>query len=496
MTVGGGQRARIAQSVTELDRLEREIAAWIGTRRKGDQRRQYWTPLTTLERTLLGAVTAVREEAGSISPAEPLGTVHARCKATDQQAALIRQVWDWFKTKFDQRDDENLSGLLAAADEVVWSCYREAVQSAALRGTAAADRWPTPLPYIDPSGTVEAIVRDDPPTDLTAGPRHPAVRAFLTKLPVPVISLPAACLDAPWWLALLAHEVGHHLQHDLAADAALVREVGESIEQAVLGGPEPNGDAEPRASAAFDQAAAARWRRWSEEIFADACAVASTGTAAVTAIFQLELDTEGNLLKERKKYPQPVVRLALLAELATQLGLDGSSALDGLAPELLVAPREDDPLAAVRAVARADLAQVKKVAAAVLTTPLGGAGPLAGMFRFELADHRREVNTWADALRRGTARPAETLRAARDQIGGAVLAWRRVVEIADDTERAEALTALAAALPPLVAASRKPGTRAATPEEGPRDLSAELTAVLREAVPIPDTDPTSDLVGG
>lgn len=107
------------------------------------------------------------------------------------------------------------------------------------------------------------------------------------------------------------------------------------------------------------------------------------------------------------------------------------------------------------------------------------------------------MTAWAEAVARGTARPEQTLRGARDQIGGAVLAWRRIVQTTtDDSEREMALTALARALPPLVAASRKPGTRAAASAEGPQDLSAELTAAVRTAVSTDEPSPVLDPVGG
>lgn len=480
MTGRGPQGARIAQSAAELERLDREISGWVRLRRDRDRLQQYATSLATLERTLLGAVGALRAEVLGISPEGPLGAVHAGCKRLDRQAALVRQVWSWFRANFDQRDDETLAGLLAAADEVVWSCYQEAVESAELRGIRTGGRWPAPLPYLDPSGVVEAVVRGQPPRGLAPGTAHPALQTFLASLPVPVISLPAGCLDAPWWLALIGHEVGHHLQHDLG----LVREIGEAVERA----------------AADDPDAAARWRLWSQEVFADACAVASMGTAAVTAILQVELDTEPKLLPRRGRYPPAVVRLALLAEFASQLGLDGTSVLDGLDPAALVAPRVGDPLARIRADARADLTQVSKVAAAVLTAPLGGAGPLARLFRFNPADHRPggRVTAWAEAMVRGSARPEQTLRAARDQVAGAVLAWRRIVETpTDDRERETALAVLRRGLSALVAASRKPGVRAVTREQGPQDLSRALTAAVRDAVPS-DEEPSllPDPVGG
>jgi hypothetical protein len=467
---GVAQRARLDQVVAGLDRLAAGIERWLRVRGERDALRQYATPLATLERTLLGATRALRDEARAVEPSRPLWLVHADCKDLERRAALVRRLWAWFAEKFDQRDDPTLRELLAAADEVVWSCWREAFDSAELTGAPVEERGPTPLPYVDPGGAVEAFVRDEPPPGLGASEDDQALGSFLARLPVPVIAMPVGWLDAPWWLALLAHEVGHHLQYDLVPGAALVAEAGQRIAGAL----------------AADPAAAARWRLWSREIFADACALVAVGAGAITAVVQLELDTEERLLdRGRGRYPSPAVRLALLAELAERLGIDGRSALAGFDPWALAATHggdgAPDPLEPERSAARADLAKVAPVAAAVLAAPLGGAGPLDGLFRFKAADHRPggRVVEWAEAVERGDARPDATLRAPRDQVGGAVLAWLRLSAIADDRRREESLDALAGSLLPLVIASRKPGTRSGGRERAPVDASADLVDLLR-----------------
>jgi hypothetical protein len=478
-------RVRIAESIAALDRLECDVRRWIGLRRARDTLLQYATPLTTLEWTLLGAVASLQDEAGALPPRLALGDLHARAANLDERAALVRKVWAWFQAKFDQRDrtdDQRLTAVLAAADEVVWSCWKEAFESAALSGGPVAERGPAPLPYIDPEGGAEAFVRDEPPPGLGASDADQALGRFLVRLPVPVVRLPVGCLDSPWWLAMLPHEVGHHLQYDLLPDAALVAEVGEVVAGAVGG----------------DRAEAARWRGWSRELFADACALLALGPAAINVTLQVELGGEAALLNHaRGHYPAPAVRLALLAAEAERLGLDPRPALGGFgdpaalaaSPHVAGAGPATDPLAARRERVRGDLAHVPKVAAALLEAPLGGLGPLPRLFRFEAAHHgpAGRYARWADTIERGAARPTPTLRAAREAVAGAVLAWRKLATIADDGERDRALAVLAEDLPPLLAASRSAGSRAGDGEGAPKDLGAELAALVRDAVPAGDT---------
>ncbi|HZD38301.1 MAG TPA: hypothetical protein VE664_06645 [Actinomycetes bacterium] len=484
------KRVRASETLTALNRLERDVGAWIEHRRDRDHLRQYATPLATLERTLLGAVGSLQREAGALPLRMPLGDLYAKAANLDRRAALVRKVWAWFQVKFDQRDqsDQLLISVLAAADEVVWSCWKEAFDSATLSGGLAAPRGPAPLPYIDPEGGAEAFVRDEPPSGLAANEADQALGRFLVRLPVPVVRLPVGCLDSPWSLALLAHEVGHHLQYDLLPGGALVAEVGNLVAGAVSGGPTEE----------------ARWRGWSRELFADACALLALGPAAISVTLRVELGDEATLLNPaRGRYPAPAVRLALLAELARTLHLDPLPALGSFGdPAALAAPRETansdagraldgpaapaaDPLDARRRRVRADLEQVPKVAAALLEAPFGGLGPLPRLFRFKPADHgpAGRYAVWADAIARGRAHPEPTLRAAREAVAGAVLAWQRLAAIADDHIRASALARLAEDLPALLAASRQAGTRTGDGEHAPQDLGGELAALLRETIP-------------
>ena len=123
------------------------------------------------------------------------------------------------------------------------------------------------------------------------------------------------CADDPWWLAYAGHEVGHHLQHDLADGWALVKAFGDLAEAAARAG----GEAGP-----------ARWRTWSGEIFADICSVYAMGPAAVYGIVELELDDADKMLLAKPKYPPPLVRLGIMATVAA-LGLEVTAELERLA---------------------------------------------------------------------------------------------------------------------------------------------------------------------
>lgn len=466
---------RIHQTAGDIGRLAGDIADWVERRRRLDVLQQYATQLRTLDATLGGAAARLRDSVAGLSPHGPAGAVYDQCRAYDRRAALVRRAWDWYRAKFDQRDDEALRPMLAAADEVVWSCHAEAFINAERRRSAPIERPPAPLPYIDAHETPEAVPRDAPPPGLRADATDAVLGAFLAKLPVPVVSLPACCTVAPWLLVLLGHEVAHHLQYDLVPDWALISELGDELARVTTEHDDGLPETDPE-----------QWRRWSREIFADACSVVAMGPAAILAVVELELADELSMLSRgRALYPPPVVRLELMAEIAGQLGLDGRPSLAPVDPRAAVAPRYGDALAGLRRLAADDMAHVPRVAAGVLRSPLCGLGPLPRLFRFAAADFQRggAVDRWAAAFERGTASPEPSLRAARLVSSGALVAWSRSSHVPDAGQRSHKLQALAATVPAVLAASREEPTRAGLTTDRPADLAGELERLLAEAVP-------------
>jgi hypothetical protein len=78
---------------------------------------------------------------------------------------------------------------------------------------------------------------------------------MLQQIPVPLVALPPNCSQEPWWLAYIAHEVGHHVQADYLRDARLIEIFAEVLTAA--GGE--------------------RWGGWGQEIFADVFSLLAIG---------------------------------------------------------------------------------------------------------------------------------------------------------------------------------------------------------------------------
>ena len=470
---------RIEQTRQEMDYLRTDVLDWLARRRKLDRLRQYQTQLSVLEAAIVTPLANLRAALDGVAETQPTDQLYGECRAFDQRLVLLRRVWTYFRAKFDQRDDPALAPVLAAADEVVWSCYAEVFRNVDPTAPGAPTRGSAPLPFIESRYSPEAVPRDEPPPDVRTTPDDLLLYEHLRRLPIPVIGLPPACVHAPWWLIYLGHEVGHHLQYDLAPEWRLVNGFGRWLGEAAASQPEPTVDA----------VGSQRWQGWGREIFADVFSVCAMGSPAVHALVELERADRRTMLKpNRPRYPSAMVRLALLAAVACALGVDGNAALAGIQPEAVVAgpPIMDGPRDLCQ-LARADLALVPKLAAAVLSHSIEGLGTLPELCGCANGKAPASAGSgWAQALLgRAPLFPEPSLPAARLIISGALEAWTELGSLADSGLRDDTRERLRANLLQVLPRSREETTRAAPPETG-LDLAAlgdELTRLLLRPIP-------------
>ena len=353
---------------------------------------------------------------------------------------FLRRYLEHFSAKWDQRDgDEQTAATLLAAEEIVWSCWATVFRA------LGAPVSPAPLPYLVPEFDPRARPRRDPPRSLRADAR---LAQAVGALPVPLIGLPPVCRDRPWWLVHIAHETGHHIQYDAAGGAffdAFAGLVEDAAEQAGADG--------------------SRWAGWQQELFADACAALSTGSAAVWALDEQLTGEAAAVAASKSGYPALAVREAMRVELLAALGL---------------APDADPGL---RRRLETDLAAVHAVAGAVAERPLDGAGALPALLAFgpQRFTEQGDAGRWRRRLLAAPKPPAETtLPAARLAVAGAVAAWRDVAQEPDAEPRAKARDTLAARVRDVVHRCHPQGRRAA-PTQATPDLGGAQDA-LRAAL--------------
>jgi len=456
-------KARKEQTEREFNRLRSEIKAWHKIRVDADKLQQYKTQLNTLKNLLDNAIARLITKLNELDISIKVGEFYEGCRLFDLRVIWIRKVWNFYREKFDQRDDELLTPILKAADEIVWSCYQQAFQGD-LFATPPKPK-PSPLPFVESGYSPQSFPSESEfvPQNLKLG-NDGFLSDLLEKLPIPLVSLPQSCVTSPWSLVYIGHEVGHQVQYALLDNKELVFSFQEKIQGIIDELPEKeNEDGKT-------------WGYWGKEIFADIYSVLMMGQWAVWAMVDFEMQNQTAMLKRRRLYPSPVVRLSLLRTVANKLALGGDSALRGLNLEEIANGNE---------VTKRDLSFVPAVVDELLTTNvdenLGKFRKIAGFLNSDFSTHDGFVTHWKNQLAQKNLDISVDgdLRKPRLAAMATVAAWSKTLD-ASKTDRQKAQKNIAKNSVRLISKSREEGAREASSEvpAGEEDIGFKLSELL------------------
>ena len=459
--------ARIEQSRREVERCDQAFRAWLARRRAADAAGQYASQLDAVEYVMDENLGLMRGELEAIPLAASVPDIYGVCEKVDRQLVWVRRLWDYFREKWDQRDDPERRPVLAAADEIVWSCYAPPFRQ--LQRPVG----PAPLPYIATEFSPHAIPRRQLPQYLR--PSDELLMRALDELPVSVVGIPQICIANPWWLVLIPHEVGHQVAFELDG-GRLPATVGALA-----------ADAAARAGGAA--LADDEWSAWAQELFADAFAGTMVGAAHLWALNELETGEGEALVQRVPGYPPPIVRRAVTAELLRCSGLPDSEAL----PAVPAAPALEELKigGADRERVERQLGAVGAVAQALAEEPIVEKSSLRELLplRVDQVSRSGRSGQWRKELAGAAeARPEPLLEAARLATAGALAEWAETMAEPDQERRLARTDRLRQRMLEVVPNCREPGKRAA--REGAGAGIAELARELaREANALPLEEP-------
>ena len=467
---------RVRQTRAELDRLIETLRDWEQCRRdrdrysKNEYRGQYQSQVAAIVGEVRGAAKVIgdlldTEAAGAM--ATPLPALFQNCARHDRRIIWLWRAFNYYREKFDQRDDARIGPALRAADEVLWSSMKPFFTGSGITMP------PIPLPFINDAYSPIAVRANEAghlekEAAIDSGP----LKDFFTRLPVALLQLPPMVVTAPWAHVLIAHETGHFIQSLIPAPDGYRSVFRDRVKDAV------------RTAGGSEQDAAV-WARWSPEIFADLYSVAVMGPWAVWTMAQFEFSQEGRLTTRRDDYPSPLVRITLLKNFAEAVGFaQMPRLLDGFGLDLTAEAKASEQC-------QSDVVAAHEVARLILD-PLPGIGktlpdivglrtadfqPAAGM------DVAGVVVRWADSLLGRTVRQAErNLRAARQVSAATAQAWKEITEMPAGIARDGAIQTVTKSAFPCMVACSEPGTRAAPPP------AREAGALTRIVLEMPDDE--------
>ncbi|MGE5224426.1 MAG: hypothetical protein ACM3PY_18465 [Omnitrophica WOR_2 bacterium] len=453
----------------ELEKLSSKLNGWLKERNDKDVDEfnhsigRHKTRLASLKTVLLGAANTLQAELNALDIREDrdTGEVYEQIREFDQAIVWLERVWEYFAAKFAQRDDKkDLGPFLEAADELVWSCYRQVW--ARLEVRLQKKQGPAPLAYLAPEYSPAAWQSDKPaPAELRPTADVTGLKEWLRSLPVPVVSLPPWCIDSPWWLIFVAHEVGHHLLHDMGILFGLQKRV-ELLAR----------------SRNLMQGEIDHWKMWTEEIFADLYSVMMLGDWALRGLREVEWYGDAAMIQWRREYPPPAVRMDLMAVTAEKLKLGGSGALGDLSLEIYrhKTPQVERDFSMVTAMVDLLLEP--------LTPELGKLERLCNLEELRSKIAGGEISGWALKLRGNPGTPEASLIQPRLAIMGSLCAWDQIVTdtALSPAERRRQLDVLAANTRLVLKSSGTTDERAGSVEDVRlKQQGVELAGLLRKA---------------
>jgi hypothetical protein len=471
--------AKIRESKEESGRLAVEFDGWLKRRRDADHRGQYHTQLDLLERVVCDCLERIEGELESIPRTASEGELYERCRKADRHVVFVWRLWDYFREKWDQRDDRSLGPALAVADEIVWSCYATPFRQ------LDTPPGPAPLAYVTADFSPHAIVRAAPPVGLR--PSDGLLRDITAELPMPLVGIPPICVARPWWSVMLAHEVGHQLYLELGGGIADA--IREKLERAV--------------ASVTDPACALEWSAWASEIFADVYATAMVGGAHLWALTELERGPDEAMLRRPLGYPPPLVRHTLGRLMLATLGLEPDEAL----PPTSAPPRLDEMAVGdeQKAAVSPHLEACPAVARSLTREALVGEVPLPELaaWRPEDLTAKGRAGRWRRqyAAKRDMS-PEPTLAAARLATVGALAEWIRIASEPGEAARKERTERLRARALQIIPECREEGVRAAKKPAG-LDVAGLAASIAERVLTLPaeeaegstDRRPAADLAG-
>jgi hypothetical protein len=436
----------------EYIHLKKQVDNWLEKRRMKDREGEYRgrqaTRLDIIEGVLNSAIDVLREGIAGIDVAEDrdTGIVYQECREYDEALVWLERIWEFFREKYTQRDGETKAAiLLEAADEVVWSCYHPVFE---ILKTCTGKQKAAPLAYLATEYSPAAWQSDkEIPAGLKVGAEVPGLENFIRTLPLGVVRLPPWCINQPWWLIFIAHEVGHHILYDLGKAKVIAEEASRGAEKNQL----------PEDLIQY-------WKFWSEEIFADAYSVLMFGEYAIWGLWEIVRASKQAMLQRSIRYPAADVRLYLMIETIRQLKFINLDEPKTDSENKLTKWRSSLKADILNSLEATNLEIGQTFLTYLLTTPLddlsGSLIHIGEKFQ-DQAEFNNRSTYWGDHLHQDSLPPPEaSLEQARWILAGSLLGWQASNHISNSMARQNQLIKVAANTFWALRKSGPPGKRA------------------------------------
>lgn len=289
----------------KIKALEKELESWSKRSESNAVFEKHNTQVRAIQAHLKGWHAAIRKKLSEYEKRDADAYLSV-CANAEKLILSEHRIWDYFRSKLIQRNEENFNRYLQAADEFAWSCYKP-IQELVYPGLTDSNRKEPPLVFFNGGASPFSVSRERTfQAELVAGQNIPInSQENLMKLPIPVVGVPWDQISFLPEALVIGHEVGHLIEDDFLRDKDGESTRLKQLLDEALSAP----DALPRREA---------WQSWLGEIFADLYGCLAVGTAFAGTLIDFlakgesQISTEQKNAPDWKRYPTDFLRVRIV----------------------------------------------------------------------------------------------------------------------------------------------------------------------------------------
>ena len=224
------------------------------------------------------------------------------------------RIWEYFRSKFVQRNEKEFRTYLRVADEFAFACYRP-VQQKVFPNPLHVNRKEPPLVFFNGGTSPFSLSRGKSfePEAVSDEPLNNKEIEIITRLPISLVGIPWNQIKHFPDAVVIGHEVGHIVEDDFDLKDKLEALLADAIMER---------KAEERSKA---------WKSWLGEVFADIYGCLATGPSFAGALIDFLAKDYGAISTEKKTngewgaYPTIYLRGRLVLETLKSMGFEGEA---------------------------------------------------------------------------------------------------------------------------------------------------------------------------
>ena len=299
----------------KLASLQQELESWCDRTDKDEIFKKHNTQIRALQAHLKGWHDVIEKRLEKYNNQEP-DRYLTNCANAEKIILSEHRIWDYFRSKLIQREEDSFLPYLRAADEFVWNCYQPILKIVYPDVISSPAKQP-PLVFFNGGISPFSLSRGKSfqPEQVAGEVLNINPDDYITKLPIPVVGVPWDQVSHLPAVLVLGHEVGHIVEDDFGLEDELKLMLKSAL------------DKRPP-----DETRAKAWNEWLGEIFADLYGCLAAGPAFAGALIDFIAKGKQTICSEAKiasdwgRYPTDFLRVRIVLKALELMGFDDTPA--------------------------------------------------------------------------------------------------------------------------------------------------------------------------